>query len=35
MHTRKNKKSAIPPELNGCKVITWDWKSLEKIIKQF
>lgn len=32
MHIRKNKKSAIPPELKGEKIITWNWKNLGNLI---
>lgn len=32
MHIKKNNKFAIPPELNGCKIITWSWDNLHKVI---
>jgi hypothetical protein len=32
MHIKKNGKGAIPPELNGQKIITWTWNNLEEII---
>lgn len=32
MHIKKNDKGAIPPELQGKKVILWSWANLEKFI---
>ncbi|RXK60032.1 TIR domain-containing protein [Lacibacter luteus] len=32
MHVRKDDKGAIPPELNGKRIIEWSWKSLEKFL---
>lgn len=32
MHIRKNEKGAIPPELEGKKIILWSWDNLEKFI---
>lgn len=29
MHTKKNDRGAIPPELKGKKIITWSWDNLE------
>jgi hypothetical protein len=34
MHVKKNDQGAIPPELNGKKVITWSWDNLSKFIKK-
>jgi hypothetical protein len=34
MHIKKNDKGAIPPELQGKKVILWSWDNLEKFINQ-
>jgi hypothetical protein len=34
MHIKKNKKSAIPPELEKNKVIEWTWENIQKFIKQ-
>lgn len=34
MHIKKNDQGAIPPELNGKKVITWSWDNLSKVIKK-
>ena len=33
MHIKKNYKGAIPPELKGKKVITWNWNNLKKFIQ--
>jgi|TARA_B110000908_G_C10207727_1_gene428553 hypothetical protein len=33
MHIQKNNKGAIPKELNGKPIIEWNWKNLEKTIK--
>ncbi len=35
MHVQKNDKGAIPPELNGKKIITWSWDNLDNTIKKF
>jgi hypothetical protein len=32
MHIKKDDKGAIPPELDGKRVIEWSWKSLEKFL---
>lgn len=34
MHIRKNDKGAVPSELNGKKIIEWNWGNLEKFIQQ-
>ena len=34
MHIKKNDKGAIPPELNGSKIIEWTWRNLEKSINK-
>jgi hypothetical protein len=33
MHVRKDHKGAIPPELQGKRIIEWSWDSLEKFLK--
>jgi len=35
MHVKKNDKGAIPPELNGKKVIEWSWDNLDETINRF
>lgn len=32
MHIKKNDQGAIPPELQGKKVITWSWPNIERFI---
>ncbi len=32
MHVRKNDKCAVPHELKGKRIITWNWKDLEKFV---
>lgn len=32
MHIKKNDKGAIPPELNGKRVVLWSWSNLERFI---
>lgn len=32
MHIRRNNQGAIPPELNGAKVILWNWENLAEFI---
>jgi MTH538 TIR-like domain (DUF1863) len=32
IHIKKNKKRAIPPELNGGNVVEWTWENIEKFI---
>jgi len=34
MHIKKNDRGAIPPELQGKRVILWSWDNLEKFINQ-
>ena len=34
MHIKKNDRGAIPPELQGKRVILWSWNNLEKFINQ-
>lgn len=34
MHIKKNDKGAIPPELEGSRVIEWSWKNLSKSINK-
>lgn len=34
MHIKKSDKGAIPYELNGKKIIEWNWENLEKFINQ-
>jgi len=33
MHIKKNDKGAIPPELDGKKIIEWSWDNLERFVK--
>lgn len=33
MHIKKDDKGAIPPELQGRKIIEWNWYNLERAIK--
>ena len=33
MHIKKNEKGAIPPELQGRRIIIWNWENLEKFVK--
>jgi hypothetical protein len=35
MHISKNNQKSIPSELNNSKIITWNWKELERIMKSF
>ena len=35
MHIFKNNMKTVPPELRSSKIISWNWKELEKIIKSF
>ena len=32
IHIHSDEKGAIPPELNGKKVIEWDWKEIAKFL---
>lgn len=32
MHIKKNEKGAIPPELQGKKVMIWSWENLENFV---
>jgi len=32
MHIKRNEKGAIPPELQGKKVMIWSWDNLEKFV---
>jgi hypothetical protein len=32
MHIQKNNKGAVPPELKGKKVITWQWDKIEEFV---
>ncbi|RZJ68837.1 MAG: hypothetical protein EOO47_24515 [Flavobacterium sp.] len=34
MHIKKNNKGAIPVELQGRRVISWNWENLEKFINK-
>jgi hypothetical protein len=34
MHIKKNDKGAIPPELEGSRIIEWSWDNLSKSIKK-
>lgn len=33
IHIKKDNLGAIPPELKGCKVITWSWEILQNFLK--
>lgn len=33
MHVKKDDKGAIPPELQGKRIIEWSWDNLEKFLK--
>lgn len=35
MHIKKSNIGAIPPELEGKKIITWSWDNLERIMERF
>jgi hypothetical protein len=35
MHIKKNDKGAIPPELEGSRIIEWSWDNLSQSIKKF
>jgi hypothetical protein len=34
MHIRQDDKGAVPPELNGQKIIIWSWDNLEMVINK-
>jgi hypothetical protein len=33
VHISSTNKAAIPPELNGCKVIEWTWDGIAAFIR--